>query len=112
MGHETRGLHSKSWDAFAREPHFDFIFTVCDNAAHEVCPVWPGHPMTAHWGQPDPAAADAAHQERAFRQAYLALENRIRFFASLPIDKLDRLALKKRLDEIGQNNSAMGEHAG
>jgi arsenate reductase len=103
LGHDTSALHSKSWDAFAQGPEFDFIFTVCDNAASEVCPVWPGHPMTAHWGMPDPAAVqgDEITVTKAFRDAYAALERRIGVFATLPFKSLDRLALKKRLDTIG-----------
>ena len=103
LGHDTSALHSKSWDAFAQGPQFDFIFTVCDNAASEVCPVWPGHPMTAHWGMPDPATVqgDEITVTKAFRDAYAALERRIGVFAALPFKSLDRLALKKRLDAIG-----------
>jgi protein-tyrosine-phosphatase len=101
----TDNLRSKSWDEFAAPdaPIMDFVFTVCDQAAGEVCPAWPGRPMTAHWGVPDPAAAMGTDAERmqAFRDAFRTLENRIKLFASLPIPKLDRLALKKRLDEIG-----------
>jgi arsenate reductase (thioredoxin) len=101
----TAGLRSKSWNEFARPgaPVMDFVFTVCDQAAGEVCPVWPGHPVTAHWGVPDPAAAQGteAEQRRAFRDAYVALENRIKLFVALPIDKLDRLAIQRSVDEIG-----------
>jgi protein-tyrosine-phosphatase len=84
----------------------DFIFTVCDNAANEVCPIWPGHPMTAHWGVPDPAAVegDQAAIAQAFRDAFQLLQRRIELFASLPVRKLDRLSLKKRLDEIGKHD--------
>ena len=108
LGHDTAGFRSKSWDEFAQGPQFDFIFTVCDNAASEVCPVWPGHPMTAHWGIPDPAAAtgDDIAITRAFRDAYAALERRIGVFAALPIQSLDRMALKQRLDDIGANDHA------
>ena len=102
----TSGLRSKSWNEFARPgaPVMDFVFTVCDQAASEACPVWPGNPVTAHWGVPDPAAADGteAEQRRAFRDAYLALENRIKIFTALPIDKLDRMAIKRKVDEIGR----------
>jgi protein-tyrosine-phosphatase len=102
----TAGLRSKSWNEFARPdaPVMDFVFTVCDQAAGEVCPVWPGNPLTAHWGVPDPAAVDGsdAERRRAFRDAYLALENRIKIFVALPIDKLDRLAIKRQVDEIGR----------
>ena len=102
----TSGLRSKSWDEFTRSgaPVMDFVFTVCDQAAREACPVWPGNPVTAHWGIADPAAADGteADQRKAFRAAYLALENRIKIFVALPIDKLDRLAIKRKVDEIGR----------
>jgi arsenate reductase len=105
--HPTAGLRSKSWDEFAVEgaPALDFVFTVCDNAANEVCPVWPGQPMTAHWGIPDPAAAEGTEAERhlAFADAYRMLHNRISIFTSLPIRSLDRLGLQKRLDEIGRS---------
>ena len=106
MNYPTGGLRSKSWDEFAEPgaPHLDFVFTVCDNAASEVCPIWPGQPMTAHWGVPDPAAAEGTEAERhlAFADAYRMLNNRISVFASLPIRSLDRLGLQKRLDEIGR----------
>src|SRR3569832_1090632 len=101
----TDGARSNSWDEFARPdaPELDFVFTVCDNAANEVCPIWPGQPMTAHWGVPDPAAVEGAESEKdaAFRDAYLQLQRRIELFANLPVQSLDRMALKKRLDEIG-----------
>jgi arsenate reductase len=100
------GLRSKSWDEFARPgaPEMDFVFTVCDNAAKETCPVWPGQPMTAHWGVPDPAAVqgNAAEIARAFRTAFVTLDRRIALFLSLPHGSLDRLALKKKVDEIGR----------
>ena len=103
------GLRSKSWGEFARPgaPVMDFVFTVCDQAAGEVCPVWPGNPVTAHWGVPDPAAVDGseADQRSAFRTAYLALENRIKIFVALPIDKLDRLAIKQKVDDIGRSRA-------
>jgi arsenate reductase len=103
----TAGLRSKSWDEFARPnpPVMDFVFTVCDQAAGEVCPVWPGNPVTAHWGVPDPAAVAGSEDERkrAFRDAHRRLEARIKLFIALPIDKLDRLALKRRAEEIGQS---------
>jgi arsenate reductase len=106
MNHPTGDLRSKSWDEFAvaGAPTMDFIFTVCDDAAGEACPVWLGHPMTAHWGLPDPAAASGSDVERrrAFRQTYAALESRIRLFASLPLESLDRMSLQNRLDTIGQ----------
>jgi arsenate reductase len=101
----TEGLASKSWERFAEPgaPPLDFVITVCDNAAGEVCPVWPGQPMTAHWGVPDPAAAvgDAEHRRKAFSDACHLLLNRIRIFTSLPLAKLDRLSLQKKLDAIG-----------
>jgi len=100
------GLRSKSWDEFARPiaPEMDFVFTVCDNAAKETCPVWPGQPMTAHWGVADPAAVQgsAAEVERAFREAFVVLDRRISLFLSLPLASLDRLALKKKVDDIGR----------
>ncbi len=100
------GLRSKSWDEFAapNDVHFDFVFTVCDNAAGEVCPVWPGQPMTAHWGIPDPAAVQGSDLEKrfAFRQAFKAMETRIKLFLSLPLSTIDRLRLKERLDAIGR----------
>jgi arsenate reductase (thioredoxin) len=101
----TEGLRSKSWDEFAAPdaPKIDFVFTVCDNAAGEVCPVWPGQPMTAHWGVADPAAVEGSDDEkrRAFFRAYTELQRRLSIFVSLPMDKLDRLTLQKRLDDIG-----------
>jgi protein-tyrosine-phosphatase len=103
---DTAGLRSKSWDEFAQPgaPRLDFVFTVCDNAAGEVCPIWPGQPMTAHWGVNDPAAAEGtdAEKRKAFFRAYTELSARINLFMSLPLDKLDRLALKKKLDDIGK----------
>jgi arsenate reductase len=102
----TSGLRSKSWDEFARPgaPEMDFVFTVCDHAANEVCPLWPGNPITAHWGVPDPAAVEGAEtkKRRAFRDAYVALENRIKLFTSLRLEALDRLAIKRNVDEIGR----------
>ena len=102
----TAGLRSKSWDEFARPdaPRLDFVFTVCDSAAAEVCPVWPGQPMTAHWGVADPAAVEGPATQRwlAFRRAFRELENRIKIFTSLPIRSLDRLKLQERLDAIGR----------
>ncbi len=108
------GLRSKSWDEFAAgsaAPALDFVFTVCDNAAGEACPVWPGQPMTAHWGVADPAAVqgDDTAKWLAFRQAFRELENRIRIFASLPIRSLDRLSLQRRLDAIGTTPAPPGE---
>jgi protein-tyrosine-phosphatase len=100
------GLRSKSWDEFARTdaPVMDFVFTVCDNAAAEQCPYWPGQPTTAHWGIADPAAVNGseAEQRRAFMDAYTVLRRRIELLASLPLDKLDRLTLSKRVEEIGK----------
>lgn len=106
LNYATETYRSKSWDEFARPdaPHLDFVFTVCDQAAQEVCPIWPGQPMTAHWGVPDPAAASGTDAEigLAFSDAFRQLNNRISIFVALPLAKLDRLALKKRLDEIGK----------
>jgi len=100
------GYRSKSWDEFARAdaPVMDFVFTVCDDAAGEICPVWPGHPVTAHWGMPDPAAVEGseAQKAQAFRDTLRMLSNRIRVFTALPFAKLDRLALKKHVDDIGR----------
>jgi len=102
----TAGLRSKSWDEFARPnaPQLDFVFTVCDNAAKEVCPVWPGQPVTAHWGVPDPAAVQGTQAEvqRAFRDAFFILERRINLFLALPLARLSSLALKKEIDDIGK----------
>jgi arsenate reductase (thioredoxin) len=104
----TGGLRSKSWDEFAKPdaPKMDFVFTVCDNAANEVCPVWPGQPMTAHWGVRDPAAVkgSAPEIERAFREAFTILDRRISLFLSLPLASIDRLSLKKEVDRIGQQS--------
>ena len=109
----TLGLRSKSWDEFAKPsaPKMDFVFTVCDQAAGEICPVWPGNPVTAHWGVPDPAAASGteAERRRAFREAYLMLENRIKLFVALPLDKLDRMAIERRVDQIGRGIVAENE---
>ena len=103
---DVTGLRSKSWDEFARPgaPKMDFVFTVCDNAAAEPCPYWPGQPMTAHWGVPDPAAVEGTDDEkrRAFRAALTVLSNRIKLLINLPLDKLDRLAIKGKLEEIGK----------
>lgn len=100
------GLLSKSWDEFAApdSPRMDFVFTVCDTLAGEICPVWPGNPMSAHWGLADPAAitGDDARIRRAFSQTFIYLYNRINIFASLPMEKLDRIGLQRRLDEIGE----------
>lgn len=105
-GIPAEGTRSKSWDEFARPgaPELDFVFTVCDNAAGEVCPVWPGQPMTAHWGIPDPAAVQGTpiERRRAFTDAFRVLERRISLFISLPIASLDRLSLRERVREIGK----------
>lgn len=102
----VEGLRSKAWDEFAAPgaPALDFVFTVCDNTAGEVCPVWPGQPISAHWGVEDPAAVQGPDEQkrRAFTTAFNHLRNRINMFASLPLDKLDGLAIKKKLDEIGK----------
>ena len=106
MHHPTEGMRSKSWDEFAGPdaPKLDFVFTVCDNAAAEVCPIWPGQPMTAHWGLPDPAAAQGSEAEvaLAFADTYRMLDQRIGIFVNLPLDKLDRISLGRRLDDIGR----------
>jgi arsenate reductase len=108
----TEGLRSKSWDEFAAPgaPPIDFIFTVCDNAAGEVCPVWPGKPMTAHWGIADPAAVEGSDVDKAsaFRQALNELETRIKLLTSLPIGSLDKMTLQARLRDIGRSNTATG----
>jgi protein-tyrosine-phosphatase len=105
----TGGLRSKSWDEFARSgaPEFDFVFTVCDQAAAEQCPVWPGQPMTAHWGIPDPAAVEGTleQQRRAFRDAFLILRRRIELFSCLPFDKLSGFALQERLNQLGREHA-------
>jgi protein-tyrosine-phosphatase len=107
---DTSRLRSKSWDEFAKPgaPMMDFVFTVCDQAAGELCPVWPGNPVTAHWGVPDPAPVQGAKAERrhAFRDAYIVLENRIKLFVALPIDKLDRMAIQRTVDDIGRGVAA------
>jgi arsenate reductase (thioredoxin) len=106
MGFLNDGYRSKSWDEFAADgaPTLDFVFTVCDNAAGEVCPVWPGQPMTAHWGIEDPAAVegDPQFQRRAFRNAFYALQRRIGLFLALPLDSIDEMSLQHRLREIGK----------
>ena len=100
------GLRSKAWDEFAvpGAPQMDFVFTVCDNAAHEVCPVWPGQPMTAHWGVADPAAVEGSELEKiqAFREAFRVLEKRIQAFVNLPVPLLDKIKLKQEVDQIGK----------
>ena len=102
----SEGFRSKSWEEFAQadSPRLDFVFTVCDSAANEPCPVWPGQPMTAHWGVPDPAAVEGTELQKrpAFREAFRQLENRIKIFTALPLATLDRMSLKTKLDEIGK----------
>jgi len=109
----TEGLRSKSWSAFATpdSPVMDFVFTVCDQAAGEVCPVWPGNPITAHWGIPDPAAAEGSELERmnAFRAAYRSLDARIKLFVALPLEKLDSMALKREASRIGKVSDVAAE---
>ena len=109
LNFNTDFARSKNWDEFAKEgsPVLDFVFTVCDNAANETCPIWPGQPITAHWGVPDPAAATGSEAEirLAFADAFRMLNNRILAFTSLPLDRLDRLALQTRLDQIGSSAS-------
>ena len=106
-GLSTTGLRSKSWDEFAKPgaPRMDFVFTVCDNAANEICPVWPGQPVTAHWGVPDPARVEGSNEqiERAFREAFVTLDRRIGLFLSLPLASLSALAIQKELDGIGRS---------
>ena len=109
LGMSLPNARSKSWDEFALPgaPVMDFVFTVCDQAAGEVCPVWPGNPVTAHWGVPDPAAVEGMEETRmaAFRQAFRLLDARIKLFVSLPMEKLDRMAVKRQVDEIGRTPS-------
>jgi protein-tyrosine-phosphatase len=110
FNYKIGGFRSKSWDEFAQPdaPELDFVFTVCDNAAGEVCPVWPGQPMTAHWGIPDPAIAEGSDVEigKAFIEAYSRLNNRIAIFTALPFESLDRLTLQRRLTDIGKTPDA------
>jgi arsenate reductase (thioredoxin) len=107
VGISTEGLRSKSWDEFSTPdaPHMDFVFTVCDNAAKETCPFWPGQPMTAHWGIPDPAAVAGAPEEvdRAFRDAYVVLDRRIGLFLSLPLSSLQQLSIQREIERIGRS---------
>ncbi len=102
----TKALRSKNWDEFAKPgtPRMNFVFTVCDNAAKEVCPIWPGQPMTAHWGVPDPASVAGTPEqiEKAFREAFMILDRRINLFLCLPLASLDRLAIKNEIDRIGR----------
>jgi protein-tyrosine-phosphatase len=111
----TDGLRAKSWSEFAKPdaPKMDFVFTVCDQAASEPCPIWPGQPITAHWGVPDPAAAEGTEAQKiaAFRDAYNRLDARIKLFLALPFDKLDRLALKREADRIGRLRPDAAEDA-
>ena len=104
LGYPTDEFRSKSWDEFATEsaPPLDFVFTVCDNAAGETCPFWPGQPMTAHWGIEDPAAIEGDRQPQAFRDAYHALQRRIGLFLSLPLESIDEMSLQSKLREIGR----------
>ncbi len=107
LNHSTKGFRSKSWDEFAvpGAPKLDFVFTVCDNAAAEVCPIWPGQPMTAHWGVPDPAAVEGTEAEKrlAFADTYRMMKNRISIFVNLPMPSLDRLSLQQKLSDIGNS---------
>jgi arsenate reductase len=111
----SEGLRSKSWDEFAAPgaPQLHFVFTVCDNAAGEVCPIWSGQPMTAHWGIPDPAEATGTEAEidRAFARAFEQLQRRLSLFTSLRLEQLDRVALQKRIDEIGRTSDASARNA-
>lgn len=106
IGYPTEGLRSKSWDEFAAPdaPQMDFVITVCDNAAGEICPVWPGQPISAHWGFEDPAAAQGTDEEKrdAFRKIFHQIRNRVSLFTSLPLTNLERLAIKREMDVIGQ----------
>jgi arsenate reductase len=109
----TSGFRSKNWDEFSKPdaPKLDFVFTVCDNAANEVCPIWPGQPITAHWGVPDPAAVKGTAEEiqKAFRDAFFLLDRRINLFLCLPIEALDNLALKRELDNIARSTSPIAQ---
>jgi arsenate reductase len=111
MGYDTAGMYSKSWSEFSKpgSPEFDFIFTVCDNAAGETCPVWIGHPMTAHWGIEDPAAVEGDGQREAFMQALRYLTNRISLFLTLPVASIDEMAMKQKLKEIGRSEGASAQ---
>lgn len=115
FGYPAEGFSSKSWDVFSgpEAPDMDFVFTVCDNAAGEACPIWPGHPMTAHWGIEDPAAEDGSdiERQRAFATAFRHLKNRIDQFLAIPIHRLDKLAVSQRLREIGELEGATHSHA-
>lgn len=113
LNYDTRDLHSKSWEVFTgpEAPALDFVFTVCDNAANEVCPVWPGQPISAHWGLPDPSAAAGTESEQrfAFADTHRMLYQRISIFTSLPLTALDKLSLQKHLDEIGRSDAPSPE---
>jgi arsenate reductase (thioredoxin) len=108
LGYPTEGYRSKSWDEFAAPgaPDLNFVFTVCDNAAGEICPAWPGQPMTAHWGIEDPAAVEGDGQGQAFRNAFFALQRRIQLFLALPLESIDELSLQSRLGDIGKTADA------
>lgn len=112
LKYDTSGFRSKSWDEFSQPdaPPLDFIFTVCDNAAGEVCPIWPGHPMTAHWGVDDPAAFVGPEEQafKLFKRIYLELESRIKIFTQLRIEALDKISLQVKLREIGQTETGNG----
>jgi protein-tyrosine-phosphatase len=109
LNYDTTALRSKPWDEFSAfgAPRLDFVFTVCDNAANETCPIWPGQPMSAHWGVPDPAAVEGTDSEKAlaFAETYRMLNSRISIFTSLPLASLDKLSLQRRLDDIGKTNA-------
>ena len=109
LNYDTSGLRSKSWEEFAQPgaPQLDFVFTVCDDAAEEVCPVWPGQPMSAHWGLPDPSRVEGSEAERAyaFADTHRMLYQRIGIFTNLPLKSLDKLSLQKRLDDIGRTKA-------
>lgn len=115
LNYDVSDLRSKSWEEFAvpDAPKLDFVFTVCDNAANEVCPVWPGQPMTAHWGVPDPSAAQGSESEKrfAFADTHRMLYQRIGIFVNLPLNSLDTLSLQRRLDDIGQTSADTPENA-
>jgi arsenate reductase len=115
LNYDTTGLRSKSWEEFtaAEAPRLDFVFTVCDNAANEVCPVWPGQPMSAHWGLPDPSAFEGSETERrlAFADTHRMLYQRIGIFTNLPLASLDKLSLQRRLDDIGRGKAQATERA-
>lgn len=115
LNHDVGAFRSKSWDEFARpdSPPLDFVFTVCDNAANEVCPIWPGQPMSAHWGVPDPAAVEGSEavKRAAFADTYRMMHQRISIFTNLPITSLDKLSLQKSLDEIGRTRDEAGASA-